>query len=410
MEIEDKRSGQEQDADESHLMPISGSDYEIATGEPLSKTLDLDTWHPGEDLVEMYNRLREEIADAVKDEKRFQEQIREQIFPILRTRQDAPPGAGVYKVTADQLQEVHQKLLFNGGVEACDGTVVPYDTLPVTITQIGVCLVSYRGDQGSWVHRVFRRDLRATGKNPIDETLNLLDRRHNRGAIDQQSTRDQLSSLTQRGIMAYAERAVLLEKSQAIWRMGHGNPTPYELVAGSGMPELLKASLPLMSRLVLEHKKFVYIANRISARDLVTIGNALPPLHYAIIDTNEGMLNKILLRGHYRGPIWGPLGDAVRDFVNECGSKIILGLYRASTFSPCQVFYAHIDYAHEAALIAMADSVLQEHRGFPMLIDLADGLCSTLFGPDIFSASIQMAYAEANEPFRYMAERKTRNR
>jgi len=120
--------------------------------------------------------------------------------------------------------------------------------------------------------------------------------------------------------------------------------------------------------------------------------------------------NKIRLGGHYRGPIWGPLGSDVDDFINECGAKVVLGLYRVSTFSPCQVFYAHIDYAHEAALIAMADSVLQEHRGFPMLIDLADGLCSTLFGPDIFSASIQMAYAEANEPFRYMAERKTRNR
>lgn len=44
------------------------------------------------------------------------------------------------------------RLLFNGAVEACDGTSVEHGTLPVTITQIGVCLVSYQGDQGSWLN------------------------------------------------------------------------------------------------------------------------------------------------------------------------------------------------------------------------------------------------------------------
>jgi len=44
-------------------------------------------------------------------------------------------------------------------VEACDGTCSVHDTLPLTITQIGVCLVSYLGEQGAWGHRLFRRDL-----------------------------------------------------------------------------------------------------------------------------------------------------------------------------------------------------------------------------------------------------------
>jgi hypothetical protein len=73
----------------------------------------------------------------------------------------------------------------------------------------------------------------------------------------------------------------------------------------------------------------------------------------------------------------------VNEFVNDCGPKIVVGMFRASQLSPCQMFYAHVDHAHEAAMIAMADSVLQEHRGFPMLIDLADNLCSSL-GPTIF--------------------------
>jgi hypothetical protein len=84
-------------------------------------------------------------------------------------------------------------------------------------------------------------------------------------------------------------------------------------------------------------------------------------------------------------------------------------MYRASSLAPAQMFYAHADHAHEAALIVLADSVLQEHRGFPMLIDLADGVCRATFGGEVFDVSARVAYAQAGEPFRYASERSTRS-
>ena len=386
---------------------LTSNEYEVAHGEKLSETLDLDTWRPGADLVEMYERLEREIAEAVRQEGGYAKRIRAEIFPRLKGRLGAPPGAGVYRASVEKLEDVHAKLLFNGGVEACDGTVVTHDTLPMTITQIGVCLVSYQGDQGSWVHRMFRRDLRTTGKNPVDETLELLERRRQRSAVDQESQRDRISSLARRGIMAYAERAALLDRSKAVWRMGHGVPTPYELVTGSGMPDLLRSSIELLRRLVLDHQRFVFIPSTTNARELLTIGNALQPSEYAIIDTYKDTLDRIA-SGHYRGQEWVGLRRAVEEFVEECGPKIAIGMYRVSKLSPPQMFFAHIDRAHEAALIAMADSVLQEHRGFPMLIDLADRLCQSSFGADTFMSSARAAYSEADEPFRYLAERSTR--
>jgi hypothetical protein len=388
---------------------LTGDEYAAAHGEVLSQTLDLDTWWPGADLVEMYARLETEVAEAVRQENEYQKQVRQTVFPLLRTRTGAPRGAGVFRVTTKRLEEIHRKLLFNGAVEACDGIVVSHDTLPVTITQIGVCLVSYQGDQGTWAHRIFRRDLRTSAtKNPVDEVMDLLDRRRERGDLDQENPRDRLSYLARRGIMAYAERAVLLDRSQAPWRLGHGNPTPYELVTGSGMPELLRAGLNLMKRLVLDHRRFVYVPRSTRARELLTIGNALNPLEYAIIDTNEQMLKRVA-SGHYRGQEWGPLGSAVNKFIKECGAKVVTGMYRASPMAPAQMFYAHADHAHEAALIALADSVLQEHRGFPMLIDLADSLCSATFGAEVFTASTQLAYAAAGEPYRYAGAAKGRS-
>lgn len=403
----DTDSGEIESLDGQALLAVNSDDYLAAHGELLSATLDLSTWQPGADLLELYGRLEQEVAEAVKAEKKVQTQIRNQIFPLLRSRSGAPPGAGVYQVPLEKLEEVHRKILFNGAVEACDGTVATHDTLPVTITQIGVCLVSYAGDQGSWVHRLFRRDLRSAGKNPVQETLDLLDKRRERGAVDHAAGRDKMTSLARRGIMAYAERAVLLKKSKAVWRMGHGSPAPYELVTGSGMVDLLRASLPLMREMIMDHQRFVFVPSATNARELLTIGNALLPLEYAIVDDLHAQLSSIAA-GHYRGDEWQGLGKDVQSFVDECGHKVVVGLFRASRLAPCQVFYAHVDHAHQAAMIAMGDGILQEHRGFPMLIDLADNLCSTSFGADTFAASTQLAYTAAGEPFRYLAERRTR--
>lgn len=66
-----------------------------------------------------------------------------------------------------------------------DGTCAVHDTLPISIAQIGVCLVSYAGEQGSWVQRLYRRDLRVRGLDPVEEALALLEKRDARSGIDQ---------------------------------------------------------------------------------------------------------------------------------------------------------------------------------------------------------------------------------
>src|SRR3989442_6020108 len=75
--------------------PVDAQEFEAATGESLERTLDLDTWEPGEDLAALYARIEREVDDAVKQESRTRERIREEVFPRLRSRSAAPPGAGV---------------------------------------------------------------------------------------------------------------------------------------------------------------------------------------------------------------------------------------------------------------------------------------------------------------------------
>ena len=384
-------------------LATDADEFNSSFGESLDNALDLETWDRGENLANLYGRLEKEIATAVEQEDTTRERVRNIVFPRLREHPNAPDCAGVFETNVTHIEKAHRGLLFTGQVEACDGTSVPFDTLPITIVQIGVCTVSYRGDQGSWVHRLYRRDLRVGGLDPVEETLRILEQRQQRSGYDNSSRRDKLSELARRGIMTFAERSVLMNMSHSPWRMGHGNPAPYELLTGSGMKELLEKSLALLKQLV-QHKKFVFIPSSPGDRLALTIGNALRPLEYAILDTLEDSILRVADTGHY----WPGMDKEVKAFGHDFGSHIVKGVFRASELAPAQMFYAHEEYAHEAALIAMADSVLQDDRGFPMLIDLADTLCRATFGRETFVGSTQTAYAAAGEPFRYLTERQTR--
>lgn len=393
--------------------------FREATGETLVRTLDVKTWSSGVDLGAVYARATEEVREAVARENVSLRRIREHVFPRIADAPDAPPGAGVYQMAAGDLERIHRDLLFAGRVEACDGTRQTHDTLPLTIHQIGVGLVSYRGDAGTYGQRLFQRDLRMENADPAEEVTQLLRRRAERGGLNQPEASGALPTLTQRGIMAHAERAVLLHHSRALWRMGHGNPAPYEIVTGSGYLELLIEGTRTVRELVEGHQRFVYVASEPGDRVLLTVGQALHPLEYAIVGTLRDEIFAVIEQGKY----WSHIPDSIdttwdgerltpRDWIerfrDEVASQVVVGVYRASHLAPPQVFYAHVNHAHIAARIAIADSVLQEHRGFPMLIDLADRLCQATFGGAAFAGPIAAAYADADASWRFLSERATR--
>ncbi len=385
---------------------LEGNDFTSSFGESLDQTLDIDTWSSHDDLLLLYNRLESEVMEAVEQGNNIRAQVRDMIFPRLYDSPTSVPESGVYQATVEEIEKVHSDLLFNGGVEACDGNSHVDDRLPLTVTQIGVALVSYHGEQGTWAHRLFRRDLRQQSTDVVSETLDLLQRRSERGAIDEEEKQNQLSALARRGVMAYAERAILLNRSNKPWRMGHGIPAPYEILTGSGSPTLLEKGLEILHQLLGVHRRFVYVPSTTSTRGRLypTLGDALNPLEYIVVESAKDQMLKIIEKGHYAARE----RNRALEFANTVGPNVLIGIYRTNRIAPAQVFFGHRQFIHQAALIAMADSVLVEHRGFPTLIDLADTVCRNLMGADSFAPSVDTAYLSAGAPFSYTPERANR--
>ena len=155
---------------------------------------------------------------------------------------------------------------------------------------------------------------------------------------------------------------------------------------------------------MLDHQQFIFVPSAIADRWLMTVGDALRPLEYAIVENAE--------RRHGRGSRQWPLragsDEIATKLVKDIGPNIVVGVFRAGRGAPAQAFFAHPDHVHEAAVIAMADSVLQEHRGFPMLIDIAHHVVNATMGHDSFKQTINAAYTDAGAAFRFSPERESR--
>jgi len=393
---------------------VSRGGFESAFDQELEATLDLAAWSAGPDLEELYVRLADEVGEALKQQTRVRDALRREIIPALadyvptRDRHHVRHG----RVTVEQVERTHRRLLFPGHVEAVDGTSVTHDTVALTVTSLGISAVSYLGDQGTWQQRLYRRDLRYRPKDVVEEARALLDARSRRGAVDQEQ--NPLSELARRALMEWGERTVLLDGCRADWRMGHGTPATFQLLTGSGLmsydpPErphlrLLPHFDHLLRRFIDEFRNWVFVASEPSERLLLTLGHALEPLEYLVVGSMAERLRAIVERGRY-GPSDAKLAAALLDHI---GPSIVVGVYRAAGAAPPHVFYAHETMADEAAVIAIADSTLQEHRGFPLLIDLADRVCKSYFDAQTFQDLVGVAYAESGAPYMYQGERRTR--
>jgi hypothetical protein len=365
---------------------MSFDDFKKIYGEEYTEAINIETWKVDRNLAKLYTQIEAELFNAKRNELESHQVIRNEVFPKI---QENPLvlHAGLHQdTTLELIEKMHKGFLFNGAVTACGSVSVMYDSLPISITQMGICLVNYQGQHGSYSHQLFRRDLKFNHSCTIQEAIELIERKLH-------DDKTKLNSLAMRSIKSYAERAILLEKSDAKWLMGYGFPAPYELMMGfwANQEDVKDKSIDLLQRLIVNHKRFVYIQACTQRPELWTLGSALHPFEYLIIETMEDKMVQMVNSGNTRLEI----KRAYEEFARIAGAQIAVGVYKVSKHAPPQVFYCHVDHIHTAALIAMADSALQLHSGTPMLLDLAENLCKNAFGKNDFMTSIDQAYIRA---------------
>src|SRR6476660_9815949 len=129
---------------------LSVDDFQKAFGENFSDAIDINTWHLGENLADIFSRIDDEMFNSKSDENRNQKTIRETVFPRIKEKA-LVPFAGLHEDANDirhLIDRVQRGFLFNGAITASGSTHFTYDTVPISITQIGVCLINYEKQHG----------------------------------------------------------------------------------------------------------------------------------------------------------------------------------------------------------------------------------------------------------------------
>jgi hypothetical protein len=382
---------------------VTDAELERALSQSLRQALDLGTWEENANLEKMASSVHRFVSSSVDNERRWHEIIRSEVFPRLRAFQEAPAQAGIYTVPERYLQIAYRNYLLCGGVTAVNGASASHDGVAASLVAVGICLIRYDGALNSWRTSFFRRDQPVDAGDRVQEIRDLLDRRGRRSGAGTGpgAGRDQITYLLRRGVMAAAERRALLEKTDTAWRMGHGMPAPLELLTGSGSMSLIDESLPVLERLLLQHKRWMFLLSPGSHFALATLANALEERQVGIFQKGKAALDEILERGVF----FHGYRRKVEDFGRRLGEAIVVGGFRATEHTPGQVFVAHGDHALPAGVLAMADATLQPQRGFPLLLDLAAVSAKVFLGMEAFQGLVESAYAKLGAPHLFSPER-----
>jgi hypothetical protein len=360
---------------------------EEALGQTLREALDLSRWDDRPGLQALIERVAPAVRRSVDVERKIHAAVRRRILAELKSLPDAPAGAGVFGVDEQHLRAARRNILLAGRLTAADAASTGHDGVAATLVAVGICLTRYDGAMHSWRNTFLRHDYRADRGDEVERLRYVLDRRAGRGTLEHA---DQISGLLRRGITAAVERKALLQRARTMWRLGHGVPAPLEVLTGSGSMELIDEMLPVLEQLLLTEKRWVFVPERDASRALLTIVGALEPGQLAILQKGKLILEDMVREGTY-----DPARKAkVLAFADRLGEAMVVGGFRATPLAPGQLFLAHVEHAHEAGVIAMADAALQPHRGYPLLLELARLGAKTGLGVESFGSVVEAAYAK----------------
>jgi len=336
-----------------------------------------------EGISQYTNELSKDISQGRKHKKKIREFI-EKHFEIK-------------KIPADLSAE--KNLLSSGKVVGIDGTIATHKTITGTMAQLGVVAVNYLNEKIQ--HCYFISE--AKYKQDIDDVAEYL--------FSHETANKVVSSLVLRAALQVRERELGLDdKFKDRYKIYHGPLIPFEMLANPGKAELkiLDVTIEILEKIIANRKCFSIISR--SQNDAyIRIGLSLNAGEYVQLKKSVGLEileDRTLLKDKDR---WREADYLkVNNFVNARAKHIKVGVIKVS-HRP-YVFHAHEEIFDLAARIIFRDAMFQKEKGFPLLVDYADNLCSTYFKASDFNKIIEYQLAKEGEFLSEMSEETLRQK
>lgn len=291
-----------------------------------------------------------------------------------------------------------EKTLTSGEVVGIDGTIAQHKTISGTMAQIGIVAVNYLNEKIK--HSYFISE--AQYKEDIDRVTDYL-KAH-------QPEEKLLSNLVMRAILLYRERELgLSDPFQDKYKLFHGPLLPFELMSDLGRLRALDFTLDILQKLI-KNKKCFCIISRSQNDAYIRLGLSLNPGEYFLLKhRNVGTefiedRNFLSYKEKWREEDF----IKVNHFLQKDASVLKIGIIKISRRP--YVFQAHENYFDFAAKVIARDSMFQREKGFPLLIDYADNLCSTYFKASDFNKIIEYRLAREGEFLSEMSEEALRSK
>jgi hypothetical protein len=342
---------------------------------------DILTSAPWVSLEEHLSHIRERVDRSINTAHDLRNRYRQELLS-----QQPHLAAQIRRVPDAALRRAEE--FFKGGtVAAADGTISPVPLLGGSKIQIGVVIVSNRGDVVDLVTRVFETEIASDAATATEFFTNL-------------RTTRAISNLLSRAIMLFGERRLLIQHP-ADWRLIHGELIPHELRTGAGRPEQnLPPTFDLINRYIAS-EQFLAVSEASDDLDILNAAILLEAGEYIVIRSLEDSLTTFLEgdpgTGQSRANFTTADERTFRQFVASAGPQVAVVLVKAGPkpfFVEC-----HTNRVEEAIAMFLTDALWSRGlpsdasaftvRGFPFHIDLADQVARTLFKGSDFQKFVE---------------------
>jgi hypothetical protein len=350
--------------------------------------LNQKSWNSYEDYIaEGIHQYSAELSKDISEGRKHKKAIRDFVERNFEIK----------KIPDDLTTE--KKLLTSGNVVGIDGTIATHKTITGTMAQLGVVAVNYLNEKIQ--HSYFISE--AKYKQDINDVTDYL--------YSHESINKIVSAPVLRAALQVRERELGLDdKFKDKYKIYHGPLIPFEMLANPGKAELkiLDVTLEILEKIII-NKKCFSIVSRSQNDAYIRIGLSLNKGEYIQLKKSAGLEiieDRTLLRDKDR---WRDEDFLrVNNFINQRAMKIKVGVIKISQRP--YVFQAHEEVFDLAARIIFRDAMFQKEKGFPLLVDYADNLCSTYFRASDFNRIIEYQLAKEGEFLSEMSEETLRQK